>query len=819
MITLLVGTAFVSVSRGQEAFVTGRSDNQRTGANVTETLLAPSNVNKNRFGRLFSRSIDYQALAQPLYVPNVSIPGLGTHNVVYVATMADSVYAFDADSNQGANAAPLWQVNFTDPASGITTASVATATLPCANTESGGPGFIQEGIVSTPVIDSATGTLYVVAKTLENGTVRHRLHALDITTGHEKFGGPALIAATSISNAGHKTVFNSLHQKNRPGLLLLNGVIYIGFGSNYCNDANSGWVLSYSAATLSQLAVFNTSPDHGLTSIWHTGNGLAADEAGNIFVETAESGFAFDVPSGGQTFCNSVVKLAPNLTVADYFTPWSVAFLNNHDLDLSSTGTLVLPDQAGPFPHELIAGGKQGFIYVLNRDHMGMFSPNDSQVLQEFPLIPGSTNTTIRDVLMSSPAYWNNTVYFAPIGSPILAFPLSGGLLGTPLTTIKYPAGHSPSISANGNTNGILWDINAAQLLAFDAVSLQLLYTTSQAAGGRDTLPPLGHFATQTVANGRVYVATRTTLEVYGLFPLLALASGANQSATVFTALPAPIRVQISNPYAAVGIPGVSVAFSDGGKGGSFNPPSAVTDSNGFASTTYTVPKKSGTYTLTISAPNFSNLTTTETALPGAPVKIIAFGGGKQSATAGTVLANPIVAQVRDAFNNGVPGVTVNFSAGGNGSVSPTSFVTDKSGLARTSFQLPTKAGTFSVTASFTSSIGLKSIKFPETSLAGPPTSATVASGNNQTATAGTQLQVALTVLVTDQLGNPVPSVSVTFDQGGAGGSFLNANPAVTDSTGKATQFYILPPSPGKITINATATGVASPAVFTETAQ
>jgi hypothetical protein len=816
LVTFLVCIAFVSVSSGQVAFATSRSDNQRTGANATEPLLAPSNVNKNRFGRLFRHSIDYQALAQPLYVPNVTIPGLGTHNVVYVATMADSVYAFDADSNQGANAAPLWQVNFTDPANGITTASVATKTLPCAGTETGGPGITQEGIVSTPVIDLATGTLYVVAKTLENGTVRHRLHALDIATGQEKFGAPALIAATSISNAGHRTVFNSLHQKNRPGLLLLNGVIYIGFGSNYCNDSNSGWVLSYNAASLSQLAVFNTSPDHGLTSIWQTGNGLAADQAGNIFVETAESGFGFDVPSGGQTFCNSVVKLAPNLTVADYFTPWSVAFLNSNDLDLSSTGTLVLPDQVGPFPHELIAGGKQGFVYVLNRDNMGMFSPNDSQVLQEFPLIPGSTDTTIRDVLMSSPAYWNNTVYFAPVGSPLLAFPLSGGLLGTPLKTpAKYSGAHSPSISANGNTNGIVWVISGAQLLAFDAVSLKLLYSTNQALGGRDTLPPIGHFVTQTLANSRVYVATRTTLEVYGLFPHLALASGANQSATVFTALPVPIQVQAREPYSGVGNPGASVTFSDGGKGGTFNPPSALTDSSGFATTTYTLPKKSGTYILTASAPNFGNVTATETALPGAPVKIINFGGGNQSGTVGTVLAKPIVAQVRDVYSNGVPGVTVNFSAPGNGILSPTSVVSDKSGLARTAFQLPTSAGKFSVTASST---GLTSIKFPETSLAGPPTSATVASGNNQTATRGTQLPVALTVLVTDQFGNPVPGVSVTFDQGGAGGSFLNANPAVTDSTGKATQFYTLPPSPGTITINATATGVASPAVFTETA-
>src|SRR6266849_5949215 len=237
-------------------------------------------------------------MAQPLYMPNVNIPGQGTHNVVYVVTQADSVYAIDAD-----NGAQLW---YTSILNGGTTASGIY--LPCGT----GPGYNQEGIVSTPVIDPTTNTMYLVAKTVLNATVRHQLHALDISTGNEQPGSPVLITATSTSNAGHLTVFNS-------------------------------------------------KPDYGLTSIWQAGVGLAADAAGNIFVETAEAGGnGFDVPSGGQTYCNSVLKLSPDLTVADYFTPWSVAYLNSHDLDLSSTGALILPDQDGPYPHELIAGGKQG---------------------------------------------------------------------------------------------------------------------------------------------------------------------------------------------------------------------------------------------------------------------------------------------------------------------------------------------------------------------------------------------------------------------------------------------------------------------------
>src|ERR1700674_3960256 len=358
---LVVCSAFLTSSFAQQPFLTSRADISRSGANTNETLLTPTNVGQNSFGRLFSFPVDYVVMAQPLYVPNVNIPGQGTHNVVYVVTEMDSVYAIDADTGT-----QLW---FASMLNGGTTASGIY--LPCGH----GPGFTQEGITSTPVIDPATNTMYLVAKTLLNTTVRHHLHALDITTGYEQQGSPVLITATSTSTKGHVTVFNSKHQKNRPGLLLLNGVLYLGFGSNACNDNNSGWVLSYDAASLSQLAVFNTSPDFGLTSIWQAGVGLAADEAGNIFVETAESAAPYDVPNGGQTFCNSVLKLSPDLTVADYFTPWSVAYLNSHDLDLSSTGTVILPDQDSPYPHELVASGKQGVVYVLNRDNMGMFSP------------------------------------------------------------------------------------------------------------------------------------------------------------------------------------------------------------------------------------------------------------------------------------------------------------------------------------------------------------------------------------------------------------------------------------------------------------
>ena len=801
---LVVCSAFLSSSFAQQPFPTSRADISRSGANTNETLLTPTNVSKNSFGRLFSFPVDYVVMAQPLYMPNVNIPGQGVHNVVYVVTEMDSVYAIDADTG-----AQLWYASMLN---GGTTASGTY--LPCGH----GPGFTQEGITSTPVIDPATNIMYLVAKTVLNGTVRHELHALDITTGSEQAGSPVLITATSTSNKGHVTVFNSKHQKNRPGLLLLNGVLYLGFGSNYCNDANSGWVLSYDVASLSQLAVFNTSPDYGLTSIWQAGVGLAADADGNIFVETAEAGAnGFDVPNGGQTYCNSVLRLSPDLTVADYFTPWSVAYLNSHDLDLSSTGALVLPDQDGPYPHELIAGGKQGIAYVLDRDHLGMFSANDSQVLQEVALEPGTAN----DVLFGSPAYWNNTVYFAPNASPLMAFPLSGGLLGTPWkTSAIYAGSHSPSISANGTSNGVLWVITG-QLLAFDAVSLKLLYTTNQAPNRRDTLPPVGHFVTQTVINGKVYVGTQNSVEAYGLFHVATITGGNAQTSTAATVLSAPIQVEVDNPYNGQPDVGATVNFSDGCKAGTtacgtFNPNPAVTDANGNASTTYTVPQKAGVYTLTISGTGFGNVTTTATATPAAATRIIAYGGAKQTGAAGSNLANAIVAQAQDAYKNGVPGVTVNFSANKGAVPNPSSGVTDANGLARTTLQLPTIVSTVTVTAS---SAGLKNMNFVEYSVAGPAANIAVTGGNNQLAPAGTQLVQALTVLVTDQYGNPVPGVSVAFDDGGAGGTYSYVNPSITSNSGTASQFYTFPPSPGIITITATVTGVATPAVFTETAQ
>jgi outer membrane protein assembly factor BamB len=796
-------------AQAQVQVVTSRGNNARWGSNTSETILTPSNVNSSSFGHLFSVPIDYQSMAQPLYMPQVTIPGQGVHNVVYVVTLADSAYAFDAD-----NGSLLWHVDLTMggvPASG--------SDLPCGLQN----GFYQEGIASTPVIDPTTNTMYVVAKTLINGTVTDYLHALDITTGLDKasMGSPMLIAAKSVSKKGRVKQFSSKLQKNRPGLLLLNGVVYLGFGSNGCNGNNTGWVLAYNAANVQQqVGAFNTSPDNGLVSIWQTGNGLAADEAGNVFVSTAEGHKVYDVPDGGQGYANSVLKLTPppwspqnqtgaNPQPADFFTPWDVVYLNANDLDISSVGPMVLPDQPGLYPHEVIASGKQALVYVLNRDDMGQYSAGGADnVIQEYQLEVGG-------LLMCSPAYWNGIVYFASGSAPVQTFQLSNGsLIPFAQTTPRLAFGaHSPSISANGNTNGILWVLDGI-LYAFDAVSLRELYSSSQVPS-RDTLPPIAHFATQTVANGKVYIATQTSLEVYGLQPYLSIAAGNNQTTPVLGTLATPLQIQAYSPSGQPQ-PGITVNFNDGNKGGTFNPPSAPTNSSGIASTTYTFPKTSGVYSLTATVANYSSVTATETAAPLAAVKLVYSRGAKQTGAAGTVLPNPAIFQARDKYGNPVPGLTVNFTATQNGVPTPNQTVTNANGWAITSIQLPTTVTTVRVSAG---TAGLPKAALAEYSVAGPAASINVTAGNNQSGQPGTTLSQTLSVSVTDQYGNPVPGAMVSFSDGGAGGHFSNPNPQSTPGSGSVAQNYTLPASAGTITITAAVGGVTNAATFIETSQ
>jgi hypothetical protein len=506
--------------QAQVSVTTQHNDNARTGQNLTETTLTPANVNVNSFGKLFSEVVDGYVYAQPLYVPNVSIPGLGTHNVIYVATEHDSVYAFDADSNTGANAIPLWQVSFINPSKGITTVS--------SNDVGCGDLVPEIGVTGTPVIDTTAGTLYVVAKTKEHGSAVQRLHALDITTGADKVTPitiHARVPGTGDGSVNGYVNFDPLREAQRPGLLLQNGSVYVAWASHCDIGPYHGWVISYDAATLKPNGLWNSTPNGGLGGFWASGAGIAADSSTNIFVPTGNG--TFDVNTGGRDLGDSIIKLPPptnnRFKPADYFTPFDQGSLNNGDVDLGSGGVLLLPDQTGPHTHLLVQAGKEGTVYLINRDHMGHYNPNNNnQIVQSL--------TTAVGGLWSMPAWWNNNVYFGGSGDYVRQFTfnpttgmLSSSALAVSTTFFGFP-GTTPSISANGTSNAIVWALQtddygsgSATLHAYDATSIASeLYNSTQNAS-RDDPGPAVKFTVPTIVNGKVYVPAAYQVTVFGL--------------------------------------------------------------------------------------------------------------------------------------------------------------------------------------------------------------------------------------------------------------------------------------------------------------
>lgn len=789
---------------GQTAVTTWHYDNARTSANTTETVLTPSNVNTRTFGKLFTQPVDGYVVGQPLYLPGIGISGQGTHDVVFVVTMHDSVYAFDAENP---NAPPLWMTSI------LAYSPAGAATVPATVKQvTGTTGWTEVGIVSTPVIDPATGTLYLVAETYENGQVVHRLHALDVSNGQEKLGGPVTIAATYTLN-GVTSTFKDFFQLNRPGLLLANGHVYVAWGSNCCNAYSQGWVMSYNAGTLQQEGAYDAEPGKTLASIWQKGAGISADSSGNVYAETGEGFY-----SPGVNLSTSVIKISQigtTLSLADWFTPWNHQYLSSHDLDLAE-GVLILPDQPGPFPHEMIAVGKEGTVYVLNRDNMGQLCSTctsiDTQIVQELLKAVGFESGT--------PVYWNNTVYFTGSAVPVMAFTLSNGSLVTPPTvqSIKVGGSGNALISANGNKNGLLWFTNGALVWAMDAVTLKMLYTTSLAANGRDTLPPLPHFATPIVADGKVFIGTQNSLVVYGLLPALTVVGGSGQSAAVASALPTSLKVQAIDPVTKSGLSGLSVSFTDGGKGGIFNPAQAVTDQTGLASTSYTLPKISNTYTLTASSPGYVPGTFTEIAVPG-PIKgLFRRNGNNQSAPVNTPLPAPVITEAEDSYGNGIPGVVVTYSdSGSGGTFSNNPVTTDSKGLASVNYTTSTTAGALA-SKIVASAPGLTPMKFSATVTAGPAANNAVSSGSGQSAPPSTTLAHPLVVKVTDRYGNAVSGVTVTFDDAGAGGTFSSTS-AITNVNGLGSVTYTASATSGTGSIQASVAGLSAPATFSFTVQ
>ena len=804
-----------SAAWGRNDVLTQHNDNTRSGLNSNETLLTPAKVTASKFGKLFTHAVDGIIVGQPLYASNVLMNDGQMHNVVYVATQHNTVYAFDADGTQGNNASPLWSVSLNDGGTPD----------PISDYGCTGTHYTEIGIMGTPVIDPGKTTLYVVAKTVtgtSNNPVRNfSLHALDVTTGNELLGGPVIITGTAQSSDGSGT-FNPIFQMQRPALLLQNGVVYIGFGGNGCDVyAYNGWLFAYNSQTLQQGSAFLATPSGRQGSIWQGGSGPAADADGNIYVATANG--TYDGLQGGNDFGDSVLKMGWNgnvLSVLDFFTPYNQLQLKQLDLDLGSSGPLVLPDQPGPYPHLLVAGGKQGTLYLINRDEMGQFNPDADNITQ-------SIASAVASELAGVPSYWNSNLYVAGEGDYIKQFSLVNGLLTqqpVSQTTVLFggtgPA--STSITANGNSNGILWAIrhtSPAALFAFDPTNLaNKFYDSTQALLGRDKLVSVARFVTPTISNGKVYIGGTAALAAYGLLPRLSVATGNNQTAMEKTVLPVALSVVATDTYTSKPLAGVVVTCKDGGAGGLFTPiQPETTDATGTVTFTYRLPSAPHAVTITCTSLGFISATFSETSAVGPPVRMVPISGYNQTAPPNTPLPAPLVVKVLDANGFGVSGVTVNLTDNGaGGTFVANSVVTGSMGKATAQYTTGPTARKVTVTASTS---GLKNLNYTEYCVAGPAASIVITSGNNQFGHAGTQLPVGLVVRVADQYNNPVSGVNVSFSDGNAGGVFSNPNPGVTSTSGTVTQFYTLPSSLGTVHITAAAAGVANPAVFAETAQ
>jgi hypothetical protein len=506
--------------------VTYKNDLARTGQNLAETVLTLANVNATSFGKLRFLSTDGKVDAQPLYLSALTVGG-ATHNVVFVATENDSVYAFDADGG-----AVLWQVS-------VLPAGETVSDLP---TYGCGQTVPTIGITATPVIDRAAGAhgvIYVVAMSKANAspTYHQRLHALDVSTGAEVFNGPVDIAATYPSSGGTAT-FDPAQYQERAALLLSQGTIYTSFTSHCDVPPYSGWIIAYNQTTLARTGVLNVAPNSGGVgpAIWMSGGGPAADSAGNVYLLTANGAFETALDANGfpnqQDYGNSFLKLSTTggtLRVADYFTMFNEVLESALDLDLGSGGAMLLPDltdAAGTVRHLAVGAGKDGNIYLVNRDSMGKFSASGNNIWQQLTHVIGD-GTGNGGGVWSTPAYFNHTVYFGVKGGNLSAFAISNALLSTSVSSYSavnffYP-GASPAVSANGGSNGIVWahqNTNPAVLYAFDAGNLgHQLYNSSQAANGRDQFGAGNKFITPMIADGKVFVGTQAGVAVFGLLP------------------------------------------------------------------------------------------------------------------------------------------------------------------------------------------------------------------------------------------------------------------------------------------------------------
>ena len=513
--------------------LTEHNDNLRTGVNARETILSPANVNKNQFGMLFKHAVDDQLYTQPLVVTGLHVNG-GTHNVVYVTTVNNSVYAFDA--NDPAATEPIWHVNFGTPI------SVNTYHFGCLDMNG------QMGIVGTPVIDKARGVLYVVALTRTSGAsddgngYTQRLHELDLATGADLPESPTTIQAED---------FNPLTENQRPALMLANGNVYVGYASHCDAKPYHGFLLAYDAKTLKQTAAFNASPTGSGASIWQSGQGPSADAEGNVYVVTGNGTW-----DGQQNFSESFLKLSPDLKLLDWFTPTNHEELDLHDVDLDSSGPSLIPGT-----HLTVGGGKEGLMYLLDTRHLGHFG--DEHALEHFK----ATTSHIHCLV-----YW-----VSDAKGPLLfvwgqtdvakVYRLHDERLEqTPFMTRDIPNQGHPgamlSLSANGGKDGILWaaihatgdswhESRPGVLHAYPADNIRHELWNSLELPGRDDCGLYSKMAPPTIANGHVYLASFGTenvgagqLCVYGLLPSSSAARPA--APTGMKLLPARVSVTLT---------------------------------------------------------------------------------------------------------------------------------------------------------------------------------------------------------------------------------------------------------------------------------
>jgi len=603
ILVISVAVLFPATAAAQVNVVTEHYDNARTGANLAETILNTSNVNVAQFGKLFSYTVDGSIYAQPLYVPSVPVAGQGTHNVLYVVTMNDVLYAFDADGNS-VSGGLLWSVDFRNPTAGVTP-------IPITDIVGRNNGNIvgNVGIESTPVIDLSSNTLYLVARTKEvSGSTTNyvaRLHAIDITSGLEKFGGPVVIQAST------PRTFDTLHQNQRSSLALVNGMVLFSWASHEDFSVWYGWIMAYNAQTLQPLSAFCTTPGDSEGGVWMSGRAPAIDSNNNVYYATGNGGW-----DGVSNFGDSVLKFSTTggiLSLVDYFTPDDYANLASHDLDLGSSGPLLIPGT-----NLLVHGGKESIFYVMNLSNLGHEQAGNGQIVQNF--------STIGSEIHAGPVFWNRasgagpTLYVWPNNIGLQAYQFNGATFNAnPISqsTIDAPSGDSGGVltlSANGSTagTGIVWssiplnqdaDTGTVEgvLRAFDANNLTTELWDSTMNLPRDDMGLWPKYSPPTVVNGKVYMASFSNLlNVYGLLPP-DFSLNVTPSAQLVT--PGGNTTYTVSTLAQLGFSGtvdLSVSGLPAGATASFSPTSIVTPDSATLSVTTTATTPIGSSTLTI---------------------------------------------------------------------------------------------------------------------------------------------------------------------------------------------------------------------------